>query len=231
MQAIGYIRVSTEEQAREGVSLDAQEASLRAYCALKGVNLVEVIIDAGVTASKPLATREGGSRLLGMVKRGEVQAVVTYKLDRLFRNAGDCLQVTAAWDKAGVSLHLVDMGGQSIDTSSAMGRFLLTMLAGIAEMERNLISERTRFAMHHKTENREYTGGNVPYGWTLDKDGIHIVINPAEQNIIQAARVLRANGLSLDKVGRQLAAEGMLPRSGGRWHAKTVRDLINAEVA
>ena len=231
MNAVAYVRVSTEEQATEGVSLDAQEATLRAYCAMRGIDLAEVVVDAGVSAGKPLATRDGGAHLLDLVKRGKVQAVVTYKLDRLFRDASDCLQVTAAWDKAGVALHLVDLGGQSVDTSSAMGRFFLTIMAGAAEMERNIIRERTSAAMAYKAARREYTGGQVPYGWALDADGVHLTPNPAEQAIIAAARTLREQGLSLRKVGDALAAEGMLPRSGGKWHAKTVRDLLNAEVA
>ena len=231
MNAVAYVRVSTEEQATEGVSLDAQEATLRAYCAMRGIDLAEVVVDAGVSAGKPLATRDGGAHLLDLVKRGKVQAVVTYKLDRLFRDASDCLQVTAAWDKAGVALHLVDLGGQSVDTSSAMGRFFLTIMAGAAEMERNIIRERTSAAMAYKAARREYTGGQVPYGWALDADGVHLTPNPAEQAIIAAARTLREQGLSLRKVGDALAAEGMLPRSGGEWHAKTVRDLLKAEVA
>ena len=231
MQAAAYIRVSTDEQATEGVSLDAQEATLRSYCAMRGLELAEVVVDAGVSAGKPLSTRDGGAHLLDLVKRGKVQAVVTYKLDRLFRDASDCLQVTAAWDKAGVALHLVDLGGQSVDTSSAMGRFFLTIMAGAAELERNVIRERTAAAMAYKATRLEYTGGATPYGWTLDADGVHLVANEAEQAIIAAAKTLREQGLSLRKVGEELAAEGMLPRSGGEWHAKTVRDLLNAEVA
>jgi len=231
MKAIAYVRVSTEEQATEGVSLDAQEATLRAYCTMRGLELAEVVIDAGVSAGKPLATRDGGAHLLDLVRRGKVQAVVTYKLDRLFRDASDCLQVTAAWDKAGVALHLVDLGGQSVDTSSAMGRFFLTVLAGAAELERNVIRERTAAAMAYKATRREFTGGQVPYGWTLGADGVHLVADEAEQAIIAAARTLREQGLSLRKVGEELQAEGMLPRSGGKWHAESVKNLLAAEVA
>ena len=71
----------------------------------------------------------------------------------------------------------------------------------------------------------------MPYGWTLGADGVHLVANEAEQAIIAAARTLREQGLSLRKVGDALAAEGMLPRSGGSWHAKTVKDLLEAKVA
>ena len=98
-------------------------------------------------------------------------------------------------------------------------------------MERNIIRERTSAAMAYKATRQEYTGGQVPYGWTLGADGVHLVANPAEQAIIAAARTLREQGLSLRKVGDALAAEGMLPRSGGKWHAECVKAVLNAEVA
>ena len=95
--AVLYLRVSTQEQAREGISLAAQEAKLRAYCDLRGLHVAEVVIDAGVSGGKPMHSREGGSRILDLVKRSAVAHVIAYKLDRLFRDCADCLTVTAAW--------------------------------------------------------------------------------------------------------------------------------------
>src|SRR6266576_5058844 len=71
------------------------------------------------------------------------------KLDRLFRDAEDALRQTKAWDRTGISLHLVDIGGQSMNTGSAMGRMFLTLMAGFAELERNLIAERTTAVLAH----------------------------------------------------------------------------------
>ncbi len=228
--AVLYCRVSTEEQAAEGVSLDAQEAALRAYCAMRSLQVVDVVIDAGVSAGKPLDRREGGGRVLTAAGRDACN-VVAWKLDRLFRDAGDCLNVTAAWDRAGVALHLVDLGGQAVDTSTAMGRFFLTVLAGAAEMERNLIRERTAAAMAHKKSRREYCGGEAPYGWQVAADGYHLVANPQEQEVIRIARELKESGLSLRKVAARLEERGLLPRSGRGWHAQSVKGLLTAEVA
>jgi DNA invertase Pin-like site-specific DNA recombinase len=228
---VGYIRVSTEEQASEGVSLAAQEATVRAYCTMRGLDLVELVIDAGVSAGTPLASRPGGARVAALADAGRVRGVVACKLDRLFRDAADCLGVTKGWDAAGVAFHLIDLGGQSIDTSTATGRFFLTVMAGAAEMERNLIRERTSAAMAHKKACGEYTGGNAPFGWSVGADGVHLEANPVEQAIIREARELSSAGLSLRKVGAALAERGMLPRSGGPWHAKTVRDLLDSEAA
>ncbi len=101
----------------------------------------------------------------------------------------------------------------------------------MAQWEREAIGERTSAAMAHKRTCHEYTGGKVPYGWTLNADGVNLDPNDAEQAIIREATELRASRRSLRKVGAELEAKGLLPRSGGRWHAKTVRDLLAVEVA
>jgi len=79
------------------------------------------------------------------------------KLDRLFRNATDALQKSAEWDKAKLALHILDMDGSNIDTASAVGKMFFTMTAGFAEMERNLISERTKAALSFKKASRRHT--------------------------------------------------------------------------
>ena len=135
MEAIAYCRVSTEEQVKEGVSLDAQEARIRAYCTMAGLTLVAVIRDEGVSGADLLATRPGGAALLRTIARREAQHVVAVRLDRVFRDAADCIATVKAWRKAGVSVHFVDLGGGALDTSSAMGKFFLNIMATVAEME------------------------------------------------------------------------------------------------
>lgn len=99
-KVVGYVRVSTDEQANEGVSLAMQEARIRAYCEMRGLELVAIVADAGVSAYKPLAEREGGRRVLAMIKSRKAGAIVGLKLDRLFRNCADCLNVVERWDRA-----------------------------------------------------------------------------------------------------------------------------------
>lgn len=226
-RAVAYVRVSTEEQATEGVSLEAQIASVRAYAQLRGLELVEVVVDAGVSAGKPLASRAGGQTVLELVRSKRVGAVIAIKLDRLFRNASDCLAVTGVWDRAGVALHLIDLGGQAIDTSTAMGRFFLTVMAGAAEMERNLISERTRTALRFKQTKDERTGG-IPYGCTLADDGVHLDSNAAEVRTLEMIRSLHyIGGLSIRAIAAELNAQGIAAR-GTRWHHTTVARLLKA---
>ena len=226
-RTVAYLRVSTEEQALEGVSLDAQEARVRAYCAMRGLDLVDLVVDAGVSGSIPLADRPGGAHLVDLVRSRKVDNVVGLKLDRLFRNCADCLTVTEGWDKRDVALHLTDLGGQAVDTRSAMGRFFLTVMAGAAELERNQIGERTAMAMQHKASQGELVGA-VPYGSRLAADGTHLEDEPTEQAVLAEARRLRAAGLSLRVVAAELDRAGMHARNGKAFASEQVRRMVAA---
>lgn len=222
-KAVCYIRVSTEEQARGGVSLAAQEERLAAYCKMTGLEIVKVIREEGVSAGKPLATRPGGERLLQLVARKKVKHVVALKLDRLFRDAEDALHQTKAWDKAGIALHLVDMGGQTLNTATAMGRFFLNMMAGFAELERNLIAERTATALAHKKTHREVYSP-TPYGF--DRVEESLTENAQEQETLAQIFAWRQAGWSLRKIAAELNRRGVPTKQGGQWYASTVRYLL-----
>ncbi len=221
-KAVCYIRVSTEEQARGGVSLDAQEERLRAYCAMAGLEIVELIREEGVSGTKPLATRPGGERLLELVRRYKCD-VVAFKLDRLFRDAEDALHETKAWDAAGVALHLVDMGGQTVNTATAMGRFFLNMMAGFAELERNLIAERTAMALQHKKAHLE-AYSPTPYGY--DRIGDDLVPNDDEQAVIEHIFSWRRAGWSLRRIAGRLNDMGVATKQSGKWYASTVNYIL-----
>ena len=228
-RAVLYTRVSTEEQAAQGVSLEAQQATLRSYCSMKRIEVEALVTDAGVSAGKPLCERPGGAAVLSLVVKKAVTEVVTLKLDRLFRDAVDALSVTRTWDKQNVALHLVDMGGQAIDTSTPMGRFFLTMMAGFAELERNTTVERTRSALAHKRDQGQRVG-QVPYGFRVEDDGVHLAPEPTEQAIIEHIGELRADGLSHRAIAGRLNEEDV-PARGKRWHPTTVARLLRRQVA
>ncbi len=228
MDAIAYVRCSTQEQADSGLGLGAQEDRIRAYCRLKTLCLREIIRDAGVSGGKPLASREGGKRLLSAIRRGEAQAVVMLKLDRMFRNAGDCLSTVEKWDRAGVALHVVDLGGNAIDTTSAAGRFMLVVLAGAAEMERNLVRERTRSALAVKRANGQRTG-TVPYGYDLGPDGKTLISNEFEQEMISQMREMRSvKRWTLEAIAEELTERGIPTKRGKcrNWRLQTVGQIL-----
>jgi DNA invertase Pin-like site-specific DNA recombinase len=191
---------------------------------MRAFEVVEVAVDAGVSASKPLATREAGGRVVEAVRARQADVVVAYKLDRLFRDAVDCLEVTRTWDQIGASVHLVDQGGQAIDTSTAMGRFMLTIMAGVAEMERNLIRERTVAALAHKAAKGERVG-QVPFGYEVDEDGITLVPLEAEQATIAKVQALRDAETSIRAIAARLNEDGD-PARGSKWHPTTVARIL-----
>lgn len=232
-RAIAYIRVSTEEQATSGLGLAAQEERVRAYATASGLELVELVREEGVSGGTPLGERPIGAELLRAVRSGRVSHVVALKLDRLFRDAADCLNQTREWDRAGVALHLLDMGGQAINTASAMGRMFLTMAAGFAELERNLIAERTASALAVKRSRGEKTGGRVPFGYRVTEatEGGRTVKKlepvPAEQKAIALVVKREAEGRSLRAIAAELQARGIKPREGATWHHQKVRNILS----
>jgi site-specific DNA recombinase len=225
--AVLYIRVSTDEQARHGVSLDAQEERLRAYCTMRGLEIVGVIRDEGVSAFKHLDTRPGGAELLRLIAKGKAAHVVALKLDRLFRNSGDALARTETWNRQGVALHLVDMGGSAMDTASATGRVLLTMLAAMAEFERSITAERTSTALIFKRDRREVYGP-TPFGFFREGDTLRE--HGSELATVARIQTWAAEAPSLAAIARRLNAEGVPTKRKGRWHPSTVRYLLHNDL-
>lgn len=225
--AVAYVRVSSEEQAREGVSLPAQEERIRAYCVASELDLIGIVSDDGISASKPLAERDGGMELVKVVARGEAKHVVALKLDRLFRDAVDALNQTRAWDKAGVAFHLVDLGGNAVNTRTAAGRMFLTVLAAFAELERNLVGERTAIALAHMKGQRQ-AYGPVPFGY--DRRGKRLQTNEVEQAVVKQIRRLRNNGWSYGRIAQRLNAKGVTGKRGGSWHAAGVRYVLGNDL-
>jgi DNA invertase Pin-like site-specific DNA recombinase len=222
-KAVAYIRVSTEEQAVHGLSVPAQKEALDSYARLRGLEIVEFIVDAGVSGGRPLGARPGGQRFLAMLAEGAATHVIALRLDRLFRNASDCLATVEAWTRKGITLHLLDVAGNSIDTSSAAGKFMLTVLAAVAEMERNLIAERIRNVLSWKRRNGKIFG-HEPFGFA--RDGDNLVPVEAELRALDLILELRARGYSLHKIARTLEARGIPTKRGGKWAAATVRKLL-----
>lgn len=219
-KAVCYVRVSTEEQVTEGVSLKAQEEKLRSYCRLLELEPV-IITDKGISAGKPLVKRPGGKKLLKLVKGGTCH-VVAWKMDRLFRDALDALAWTREWDKKKVILHLVDVGGAMVNSQGAMGRFFLHMLAGFAELERGLISERTATALAHKKKHLKVYGP-VPMGF--QRDGDDLVEFKEEMIVVDRIIDLVEEERSYNWIAKKFNEENVPSKKGGRWYASTIQRI------
>lgn len=222
--AIGYVRVSTD---RQDISPEDQAAQMRAYCQFKTLPLSETLIEIGVSGSVPLLERPQGRRLAA-VEPGT--AIIAVKLDRLFRDAIDCLTLTRQWDESGVALHILDMGGNSMDTSTAMGRMFLTMASGFAELERNLGRERTKAALLRlKKTGRSY--GRLAFGYDSGPNGT-IIPNEAEVQAVREIVRRRASGETLAALAGWLEGGGFRPKTEGKkWSPGAVRDILGASLA
>lgn len=226
--AVGYVRVSSQKQVIEGLSLEQQTQTIEHYCKVRGLELAEIIVERAVSGPKPLETRPAGARLCTAIKDPRITSVVCIRLDRVFRDAVDCLTTVRKWNKIGVAFHLIDMGGQSIDTSGAMGRLFLGMLASFAELEHERISERVTETQEFKKSRGEKVGRFCQYGYRVGDDGKSLVPFEPEQRVIRRVNELRLSGMSLAKVCKALESEGYKPR-GKRWHITTVARILKGE--
>ena len=227
MRAYGYCRVSSMEQV-EGTSLNVQHQQIEAYAALKGIDLVSVYQDAGISGGTPIAARPEGSKMVEALQDGEAEAVIIVKLDRAFRSALDCLQTIERWQKATIALHIVDLGGTSIDTSTTMGKFMLTVLAASAEMERGMIRDRCNSGRRaRKLEGKRI--GQVPFGYSLADDGSTLVVSDQEQEAIAQALDLRSKGYSASGIASELNHRNIPTKKGKLWtHRQVIRLLARA---
>lgn len=230
VKAVGYVRVSTREQAESGLSISAQIRRIEQFCEFKQLELLKIIKDENVSAATPLSQREGGKELIDLAESKQI-SVVAIKLDRLFRDAHDCLGVTKSWNEKGVTLHLMDLG---IDTTTAMGRAFLTNAATYAELEKNLISERTKEALQQiKLEGGVL--GTAAYGYThsdeLDDSGRKkLVPNMRELDTVYRCKSLRDSGLSYQQIANILNNEGIPTKQGKTWYASSVRNCCKRTI-
>jgi site-specific DNA recombinase len=217
---VGYARVSTEEQSREGVSLAAQEARIRAFCAAQGLPLADVLVDAGQSAST--LDRPALRELLTRVETGTVGTVVVAKLDRLTRRTRDLLALVEDTFKAH-HVELVSLSEQ-LDTRTPGGVLMLTMLGAVAQMEREQIGERTRAALAYKRERGERLG-TTPLGFERTRPGEPRAPVPAELEAVRLILRRRRRGLSFRAIAAELTEAGHMPRHGVRWYASTTRGV------
>jgi site-specific DNA recombinase len=157
--AIGYVRVSSKEQADSGLGLEAQRQRIRAYCEMKGLSLATIFEDAGISRGKALATRPAGSRLMAEAKKYKPILIVA-KFDRLFRSVADAAQTIADFDKKGIELAAIAEG---FDMTNPYGRAMAQMVSVFAELERAMIRERTKAAVNVKRGRNERMSHNIPW--------------------------------------------------------------------
>ncbi len=215
-RAVIYARVSTDEQAINGASLEVQEARCRAYGKARGWRVGRAYRDDGYSAKT--IERPALRAMLRDIDAGQGAIVVVYRVDRLTRRLRDLLELTES--KRGIALVSVT---EAFDTATPAGRAMLSMLGTFAQFERETIAGRIRDALRH----RKQTGkvyGSVPLGF--DRVSDRLVPCLAEQRIVWRILRERRSGRPLWAIADRLNRGGVATKRGGRWHASTIRAVL-----
>ena len=207
MRAVGYVRVSTSEQADSGLGLQAQRSAIRAEAKRREWTLVGIEEDAGASG-KSLVGRVGLEAALAIVEAGDAEALVVAKLDRLSRSLLDFAALMAQSQKRGWALVAMDLG---VDTSTPAGEFLANVLASAAQWERRIISQRTKDALAVKRAQ----------GVQLGRPRV------LDAAVLDRIEAFRKSGLSLQAIADELNRAGVpTAHNGRRWYASTVRSVL-----
>lgn len=233
-----YIRVSTDKQANEGYSLEAQKEKLLNYCKAQPeawtVDDAHVYVDSGVSGKS--TERPNYQRMLAAVAAGDVRRIVAIKLDRLSRNTRDFLGLLDYCDDHGCGIVSI---AESFDTSTAVGRAVVTVLMAFAELERKQISERMQMGRDEKARQGERNGAPVPYGYVRNEagkwekaDGKTNAREDGTDGDDQASTVARifdlfVDGASLRGVAAKLNADGVPAPRGKAWYPAQVGYILD----
>jgi site-specific DNA recombinase len=220
--AIGYLRVSTKDQADDGVSLDAQLERIKAFCKMNGYTLTKVYRDEGLSGKRS-DNRPGLQAALDHACQDKAILVI-YSLSRMSRSVRDTLEIAERINHAGANLCSLT---ESFDTSTATGRMVFKLLAVFAEFEREILGERTSAAMQHKLNQGERVGRHAQFGYRLTSSG-GLEQVPEEMGVVTLARGKRSEGLDCKQIAGWLNAKGLTFR-GRLWRTSQVEALLLRE--
>jgi len=213
-----YVRVSTEEQAEQGFSIDVQKERLMAYCKSQGWEDVKIYIDDGYTGTN--LERPAMKRMIRHIEEKKVHTVVVYKLDRLSRKQKDVLKLLE--DVFEPNDVIFKSSTEPFETSTAFGKAMIGVLAVFAQLERDMIVERTTSGRRQKLSKGIWSGGRVPFGYSWNKDALKFEIIPEEAWIVKEIFKRYLQGHS-----RLSIAEWAANRTNERTiDHSTIRDMI-----
>lgn len=225
-RAAVYVRVSTEDQAREGYGLDAQRERCRALLVAKGWTYAGEYADEGLSGTLDVSDRPGLADLVAAVEAGEVDAVVTLALDRLGRRTAVVLRLVERLNAAGAELVSCK---ESLDTSTPAGNFVVTMFAGLAQLERDTIIERTTAGRNVRGKVDGERGGRVPYGYRrifADGKAAGVEVDPEAAAVVRRIFTRRRQGVPLGTIADELNTDGVRTARGRAWHASSVAVVL-----
>lgn len=219
-QVVGYVRVSTEEQAESALGLEAQRERIRAYCLARGWELAGMVEDAGVSAAT--LSRPGMERVRTIMRRKLAHAVVALKLDRLTRSVSDLQELLEEAERSGVALVSVS---ETLDTGSAAGRLMVHVLGAIAQWERETIAERTTQALRVKRRRGERVSRHLALG---QGTGERAEQEAHAMHTLRALLLASAARPSLRSLAEALERRGCVSRAGTRYTPSSISAAVRA---
>lgn len=218
-----YIRVSTEEQAREGYSIEAQKHITTKYCFEHQLEITGYYIDEGISG-KNISGRPELKRLLADAEKGLFNNILIWRTSRISRKAVDLLSICEFLLERGINLIATD---EDININSTTGKFMLTILAAVAENERNTIAENSRFGKEQKARSGKYNPGRTPYGYNWDKENRKLVINEYEAEWVRKMYRMHLDGISTYVIAKTLNENNIPNKNGAKfWYKSTVQKIL-----
>jgi len=219
-----YIRVSTEDQAREGFSLGEQEEKLRQLCKYKDFEIYKVYKDAGISA-KNMKDRPAFQQMLEDMKAGKLNYIVAYKLDRVTRSVRDLEVLISTLEQYHCYL-ICDR--DDVNTSTANGRFFVRMLTVLSQLEIEIVSERTKFGLNGAIK-AGHIPGKVPLGYYRDTDKT-LKVDITTKDIVLRIFELYLEGKSYQTISNILNEEKVLSPNNKKWCDSTIDRIINNKI-
>lgn len=228
MRAALYVRVSTEEQAAEGYSIDAQKMILEDYCLAEGWDVAEVYVDDGFSGRN--TKRPAYRRMMSEIDSWDVMLVI--KMDRIHRNSRNFMNMMEELNSKG---KMFVSSSEALDTTNALGRFVVDMIQRIAQLESEQIGERTYVGMREKAETLETSesykrtmGFTPPFGYSII-DG-SLMEDAEEIEVVRSIFDSYLSGMSMDSICYDLNRSGTLTRRGNPWNKYNLRNILHNPV-
>ncbi len=228
MRAAIYVRVSTEEQAAEGYSIDAQKELLQDYCLVEGWDVAGVYEDDGFSGRND--KRPAYRRMMAEMDSWDLILVI--KMDRIHRNSRNFMNMMEVLDRHG---KMFVSQSESLDTTNALGRFVVDMIQRLAQLESEQIGERTHMGMREKaetledaTEGRRTMGFTPPFGYRLENGALKE--DEEELPIVKRMFDEYAEGRTVDEICWSLNREGILTRKGNPWNKRNMSTILHNPV-
>ena len=218
IKAALYTRVSTEDQAKEGFSLDAQLEKLKAYCTARDWDIFNEYIDDGYSGRN--TKRPAYKRLISEMDLWDILLVI--KMDRIHRNSKNFMLMMEDLKKK--NKEFVSMT-ESLDTSTAMGRFVMDIIQRIAQLESEQIGERVYDGMHQKAKiNGGNLGFNIPYGYDYHEGSL--LVNPNESRFVKKIFDMYSSGYSMGQIADNFNQNNIPTKQNRKWGSQTISKIL-----